>query len=164
MIRTDRLTLDELSDNDKNALVRILRDGRVRATYIVNDLDDESADRLFAALKNLSHSKDRIVLGIYLGGQIIGLINDTGIDDGAVELGWAISPEYQNRGYATEAVKAITEKLFADGYKRIFAAAFEENRASIRVMEKCSMTRIGKEDTVEYRGKTHRCVYYAIER
>ena len=156
--------LSALSDVDRDSLIAIFKDDRVKCTYMVPDLDEETADRLFERLKKLSHSSDRIVLGIYLENELIGLINDTGIDDGAVELGWVISPAHHNCGYATEAVKAVIEKLLADGFREIVAGAFSENPASIRVMEKCSMTRIDKEETIEYRGISHRCVYYSIKK
>ena len=42
-------------------------------------------------------------------------------------------------------------------------AFFEENIASKRVMEKCGMIPIGKEEYIEYRGVVHRCVYYSIK-
>ena len=44
------------------------------------------------------------------------------------------------------------------------AGAFEENLASMRVMEKSGMHRIQQEDTIEYRGKVHRCFNYEILR
>lgn len=163
MIKTERLTLSALSDADRDLLIAIFKDDRVKCTYMVPDLDDGTADRLFERLKELSHSSERIVLGIYLKDELIGLINDTGIDDGAVELGWVISPIHHNSGYATEAVGALIEKLFDDGFTEVLAGAFEENPASIRVMEKCSMKRIEKEEFIEYRGLSHRCVYYSIK-
>ena len=164
MIKTERLTLDKLTERDRAPLIDMLRDGRVNAFYMVGELDDAAADRLFDALKRLSDSSVRIVLGIYLDGEIIGMINDTGIDDGAVELGWLISPAHHNKGYATEAVRALTHELFSDGFNEVLAGAFEENAASLRVMEKCSMQRLPKEELIEYRGITHRCIYYSVKR
>lgn len=164
MIRTERLTLDALKGADKAALIEMFRDEKVNRTYMIPDLDDEAADKLFDRLCALSNSPDRIVLGVYLDGKIVGLINDTGIDNGAVELGWVISPLYQNRGYATEAVRALIKKLFDDGFSEVVAGAFDENPASIRVMEKCSMMRTDKEETIDYRGASHRCLYYSIKK
>ena len=54
--------------------------------------------------------------------------------------------------------------LFSEGFSAVKAGAFSENAASIRVMEKCGMTKTGETEQIEYRGKTHTCVYYAIER
>ena len=150
MIQTQRLTLDILSDRDKNALIDIFKDPRVNQTYMVGDIDDgAAADRLFDTLKKLSAEGSRLVLGIYLDGDIIGMVNDTGIENGAIELGCVISPLQSGRGYATEAVSALIEKLFCDGYTEIIAGAFEENAVSRRVLEKCGLTRLDREEIIE---------------
>ena len=52
--------------------------------------------------------------------------------------------------------------LFSFGFLQVTAGAFENNAASIRVMEKSGMVRLDRTDTVTYRGKEHRCVYYGI--
>jgi len=51
--------------------------------------------------------------------------------------------------------------MFARGFSEVLAGAFEENLASMRIMEKSGMTRIEKTDEIEYRGKVHQCVYYS---
>jgi RimJ/RimL family protein N-acetyltransferase len=54
------------------------------------------------------------------------------------EIGWVLSPHAQGKGYATEATKACLpwgrEHL---GPIRVIAAVNADNRASIRVAEKC---------------------------
>ena len=61
-------------------------------------------------------------------------------DNRAVEIGYVINPEYQNRGYATEAVSMI--KSFAC-YRlrmhRAYCRILEGNEASRRVCEKNGM-------------------------
>jgi len=74
-----------------------------------------------------------------------------------------IHPDYQNRGFATEALTASIQELFRLGYSRVRAGYFAENPASGRVMEKSGMHPISKMDTIEYRGNVHRCLYYEIE-
>lgn len=81
-----------------------------------------------------------------------------------MELGWALHPLYHNQGYATEAVRAAISHLLAHGFTQIIAGAFEENNPSIRVMEKCGMTKMKKIDFIDYRGKNHRCVYYSFSK
>ena len=53
------------------------------------------------------------------------------------------------------------EWLWRHGFRKVIAGAFEENRASLRVMEKCGMTLQPETEDIDYRGKIHRCVYYA---
>lgn len=65
-------------------------------------------------------------------------------DDGSLEIGYGISEEYQGKGYATEAVNAVTQwALDQDGVCRIEAEAEESNIASVNVLEKCEFKRTG---------------------
>ena len=161
-IATPRLVLKPMAEEDCSQAVAILRHNKVKATYMLPDLTEEAAGKLFQRLMELSNSEDHYVRGIYLNSTLIGWLNDTEIENGEMELGWAIHPDFHNQGYATEAVKAAIQDLFRAGYRRINAGAFEENPASLRVMQKVGMTLQKKTDEIEYRGKTHRCIYYAI--
>lgn len=161
IIQTQRLTLQPITDNDRAAILGILTNDVVKRTYMLPDFaSEDEAKRLFVRLKELSFASSRYVRGIFLGSLLVGFINDVGIHGTSIELGWVLHPAYHNRGYATEAVGAAMDDLFARGYTRIDAGAFEENTASIRVMEKCGMERTDRSEEIHYRGKTHHCVYY----
>lgn len=55
-------------------------------------------------------------------------------------LGYAINPEFQSRGYATETAAALVEFGFDSlGLARIYAECSAQNIASRRVMEKVGM-------------------------
>jgi RimJ/RimL family protein N-acetyltransferase len=162
-IETDRLVLDSIKGCDRDALIEIFRNDKVKATYMLPDLnDDKVAISLFERIKTLSEQEGRYVYGIYLGGKAIGLVNDTDIDGTTIEMGYALHPDVHSQGYATEAFKAIIDHLFECGFYTVLAAAFEENTASMRVMQKCGMHIIDKTENIDYRGKTHKCIYYAI--
>ena len=164
-IITPRLVLDSIKDADRDAFIEIFRHDTVKATYMLPDLEnDEKATALFERIKKLSEQTDRYVYGIYLDGKAIGLINDTDIDEKTIEIGYALHPDLNSNGYMTEAVKAIITALFERGFETVTAAAFEENTASFRVMQKCGMERIDKTETLEYREKSHICIYYAIKK
>lgn len=72
-------------------------------------------------------------------GTHIGELCFKGLDpNGIAEIGYGISEEYQNNGYATEAVKALLEWAFTDPKVIAIEAETEsDNIASIRVLEKC---------------------------
>jgi len=58
------------------------------------------------------------------------------------ELGWAMDPAQQGRGYATEAVRAVMAACFTElGLRRVSAGCFAANEASWRMMERLGMRR-----------------------
>jgi ribosomal-protein-alanine N-acetyltransferase len=72
-----------------------------------------------------------------------GLIGFKGVPDseGEVEIGYGIDPVYQNRGYVTEAVRAMIAWAFREpGCKAVIAPHTSKlNHASNRVLEKIGM-------------------------
>lgn len=59
-------------------------------------------------------------------------------------LGWAINPEFQNQGYATEAAKALIEFGWKElNLALIYATCDTRNAPSFKVMEKLEMKRVG---------------------
>lgn len=69
-------------------------------------------------------------------------------DDGVVLIGYSIYPAFEGRGYATEAVAALLENLFAGTgggrtVRAVRATIPPDHAASIRVAEKCGFVRIG---------------------
>lgn len=164
-INTERLCLRSFSDTDSDAAIDILMNEEVGRTFMVPDFKSrDDAMRLFEALKRLSNVSDRFVYGIYLENNLIGFINDVEIDGDEIELGFAVCPHHWGNGYAAEVLRASIRELFDMGFSVVKTGAFEENIASIRVMEKCSMTRLDKTDELEYRGKVHRCVWFEARR
>lgn len=58
------------------------------------------------------------------------------------ELGWAVAPPHQCRGYATEAARAVLSHAFGTArIHRVIATCNPDNTASVRVMEKLGMRR-----------------------
>ncbi len=63
---------------------------------------------------------------------------------GRVGFGYVLAREHWNRGYMTEALKALVDwSLSQDGIHRAQAFCDLENPASARIMEKAGMTREG---------------------
>lgn len=114
--------------------------------------------------KEYSRSCNHFEYGVYLQGEVIGFINDVEIEEDTIELGYVIHPNHQNKGYASEVLQAEIKELFRMGYTCVRTGLFEENIASRRVMEKCKMIKIDKNDDIEYKGKVHHCIYYEIRK
>ncbi len=162
-LKTERLRLAALRPQDAPALIALLTDPSVTETYMVPPLETpEAKERLFQRLKQLSEDPERFVYGIYLNDTAIGLLNETDRSGGEIELGCAIDPAHRDRGYASEAMRAAIKELLGLGFSAVRAGAFIENKASIRVMEKCGMQRTSETETITYRGREHTCCYYRI--
>jgi len=162
---TPRLRIRPMTPADKEAILELLTDKIVGKTYMLPEYGSrEAAEPLFLRLVELSKAEDRYVAGIYLDGQFIGMMNETEIKDGKIEMGYAYLPAYYNQGYATEAFRGAIDYLLSHGFHTVVAGAFKENPASLRVMEKCGMTKQDYTDEIEYRGVMHTCVYYEISK
>lgn len=159
------MELKIITENEKEAVLDILTNERVSRTYMLPDFESrEAAIPLFRRLCDLSLEETRFVRGIFAENRLVGFLNDVEIEGTRIELGYVIHPDHWGKGYATLALKSAIGQLFAKGCQTVCAGAFEENPASLRVMEKAGMHRISQTDTVEYRGKKHSCVYCAISR
>lgn len=65
--------------------------------------------------------------------------------NGIAEIAYGIAPDYQGRGYATEAAKALIDFATDDPRVRtICAHTLAEKNASTRVLEKCGLKKIGE--------------------
>ena len=159
-LKTQRLEIKPVCPESLEQLTDLLTDDVVKKTYMLPDFASrEDARKLAERIRGLSEDPARYVAGIYLQGQLIGMMNETEREGDCIEMGYALLPRFHNRGYCTEAMTGVIAYLFAQGFDRVLAGAFEGNKASLRVMEKSGMTRIEKQDMIEYRGKTHRCIY-----
>ena len=164
-LTTSRLVLRRFLESDRDCMIRILRNEEISKTFMLPEFSDDSvAGGLFDRILLNSQSDAHYERAVCLDGQIIGFVNDVEIQNNTIELGYVIHPDYQNCGYATEALSASIQQLFRLGYSAVRAGYFEENPASGRVMEKSGMHRVSKTEEIEYRGILHKCLYYEIKR
>ncbi len=65
--------------------------------------------------------------------------------DGIVEIAYAVDPDFQRRGYATEAATALVTYAFSNvGVRLVYAHTLPEANASTRVLTKCGFERVGE--------------------
>ncbi len=65
-------------------------------------------------------------------------------DDGVAEVGYGVDEEEQRKGYASEGTRACVEwALTQPGIIAVDAVTFPWHVASLRVIERCGMTRAG---------------------
>ncbi|MEV4868329.1 GNAT family N-acetyltransferase [Streptomyces syringium] len=74
--------------------------------------------------------------------------------DRSIEIGYGIVPSRRGRGYATEATRALAGfVLTAPGVDTVYANVELSNPASVRVLEKAGLRRVGADaETVRYVG------------
>jgi RimJ/RimL family protein N-acetyltransferase len=81
---------------------------------------------------------DRVLIGSG------GIATMEGSDD-TVMIGYSVLDEFQNQGYATEAVRALVPGIFTlPGVRRIIATTYPDLGASIRVLEKNGFKKIDR--------------------
>lgn len=76
------------------------------------------------------------------GGPVIGRISGMNPDErvSQIELAYELGRNWWNRGYATEAVRAVIRFFLRKvGFNRVYGCHAPENPASGRVMAKCGM-------------------------
>lgn len=147
---------------DRERMLDVLTSDKVNKTYMLPDFEDrEAAVPHFHRLMNMSNDASKYIRAIATQEGLVGFVNQVEIQGKSIELGYVIHPDFQGKGYMTQALPLAMEAMFAMGYEEVITGAFSSNTASIRVMEKSGMHRLEKTDEIEYRGITHTCVYYS---
>ena len=114
-IKTQRLKIRTLQDSDLNDVFDIYKDEETCKYLLHNSWNEKNKNEEFKEkLSKQSLEKDfAINLACILDDVVIGEINiwNTQMKD-CVEIGYCFNPKYGNKGYATEALKAVVEYLF----------------------------------------------------
>lgn len=145
-IVTDRLLLRPILLTDAQNLFELVTDEKV-LEYLAGIPKytgvEMAVDYISGKLEKKYHSKDFYDWAVVLKGEnkMIGRISVYKQDDERrmTDLVWYLNADYRNKGYITEAVKAVINHLFAIGFERIEAFVDVENKASTKVMEKVGM-------------------------
>jgi RimJ/RimL family protein N-acetyltransferase len=80
-------------------------------------------------------------------GSVVGRCGFKGPPDaaGVVEIAYAVNPEHEGKGYATEAAQALVSYAFSHQPVRLVRAhTLPQPNASTRVLAKCSFRRVGE--------------------
>ncbi|MBF8964855.1 GNAT family N-acetyltransferase [Pontibacter sp. FD36] len=71
--------------------------------------------------------------------------------DGAVDIGYSIIAQEQQKGYGLETARGLVDWAFQqNGVKAVTASCLLENTASIRILEKLGMQELVRDDEVIY--------------
>ena len=144
IIETERLILREITLEDKEALFRLHSDPSVQK--YTGEPIVESIEEIDISIKKRINNYRKHGFGrwatilktknLFVGWAGLAYLGE--FDE--IDLGYRFLPEFWGMGIATEASEAILDYGFKHlGLKRIVAIAMEQNKASIRVMEKVGM-------------------------
>jgi RimJ/RimL family protein N-acetyltransferase len=80
---------------------------------------------------------------VVVDGDVVGSVGSHGApdDDGAVEIGYGLSPSARGRGHATDAVRQLLAILAAHDVSTVVAETDPANTASHGVLERSGFTR-----------------------
>jgi len=98
------------------------------------------------------------------GGRFVGSCGmaPEDLDPREIQIFYVILPEFQGRGFASEAAAGLVERAFSKlGVDRLFASMAAENVASVKVAEKLGMTFEGLVER-ELNGVAHQGRRYSL--
>ena len=124
----------------------------------LNSLDEDNRrfvpDEVFETVEEAADTIS-FLMGVYTSGDgplvypvltkdsaCVGYVQAVPFDDGTWEIGYHIGGNYTKQGYATEAVKAFLPVILPQlGISRILGICLAENKASVKVMERCGFVK-----------------------
>lgn len=146
VLETDRIILRTWKDADLPYLYAMNQDPLVME-YFPNLQDKPTTDAFFHKIQK--HYKDHgytlFALELKENKEFLGFVGLLHVPfkasfTPAVEIGWRLRSEYWNKGYATEAAKAVLDYAFYTlNLDRIVSFTSKINKPSIRIMEKIGL-------------------------
>ena len=142
-LETERLILRKLNENDAQAIFdNWASDPEVTRylTWLPHASVDTTVMILNLWLENYSE-EDCYRYGIENKetGELMGMIDVVGYEDGIPVIGYVLGRRFWNRGYMPEACKAVIQELLDCGYENITIEAMTDNPRSNRVIQKCGL-------------------------
>jgi RimJ/RimL family protein N-acetyltransferase len=177
VLETERLLLRHLTESDADALLHMESDPDVLRYVGRKPLPDAEAYR---------HKIQSVYLPIYdrpggygawaiiekASGEFIGAGNlrpgleansaaEMGYGPDDVELGFGLRKPSWGKGYATEVARALVRMAFSElGAAAVVASVTDENVASVRVLEKAGLRRVG--EPIRIPGEDQMSLKYAL--
>ncbi len=147
VIRTERLVLRPLRDSDAGLLALYASDRRVAemTTSIPHPFPPGAAEALIARARAPGRDEDFWAIDGSAAGlsEFLGLISLLRLDEAQSEVRFWIGPAFWKSGFASEALKGL---VAADphGSRTLFAAVFQDNPASARVLVNAGFDYLGE--------------------
>lgn len=132
IIQSARLILTPLSDDEIGTLIEETKDEELKQAYsemLKGCLDYPEKRIWYAPWKMALKTNTK---------ELIGDLCFKGIrEDGSVEIGYGIHPEFEGQGLMSEAVDAMVKWAFTQNHvSKVLAETDPDNKASQRILEK----------------------------
>ena len=167
-LETDRLILKSSKMEEQKRLWEILMLPEVNKWYLTSGKKHannpehwtwEKQEKFYKSKVDNADNNDVFGWSIFLKPEytnsgkleVIGQVTaqENGEDITIQDVGWYIDPNYQGKGYATEAAKKMIDYMFNEvEINKISSGAVKDNIASCRIFEKLGFRKTG-EDTEE---------------
>jgi len=151
-LESERLSLRYLRSSDLFDLYDMWSDDEVTKylSFETYTSIDVAKERLMIVLERYKEENCyRWIIERRDDGEMIGMIDVVAFNEGIPEIGYISRRKYWGNGYMTEALGAVTEYLFSEGYTSIIVEAIDENTGSNRVIQKNGYTLVGHRE-LEY--------------
>lgn len=127
------VSLRPLTDDDRPVLFEFQKDPQANqmAAFTSEDPTDEDAHRKWWEM--VMARDDVTKRGILCDGELVGSVMSFTMD-GQLEVTYWIARDHWGRGIATAALAQLLETV---GTRPIYARAAQDNKGSLRVLEKC---------------------------
>jgi len=171
ILQTERLIIRPYKESDLQENFRLLSDKQ--NMYYLNDIICETLEEARENLKEcieLFESGKARRFAVELNGRLIGSVGYDVSEETPLgkiaHMGWFISPEFQGKGYVTEAAREIIKFGFTlDNLIRLTTGCYSENIPTQRVMEKLGFRKEGERIKAQYHdGMMKDRTDYAINR
>ena len=156
-IKTDRLTITDITDADKDLYAKIYLDDDLNKWWGYDyreDLKGENPtpDYFFNFQRKLKEIKEEYLFIVRLNDIMIGelVLHNFG-DDNSAEIGFRFFPEHQGKGYAKESALSLIEYAKTTlGATKIKSRCFKENLPSKRLILSLGLTQVREDNTHYY--------------
>lgn len=163
-IETERLILRSSKMEEQKRLWEILMIPEVNKLYLVgakkhannpNHWMWETQEKFYKYKVDIANNNDVFGWSVFLKPEytnsheeeVIGQItvHENGDDKANRDIGWYIDPNYQKKGYATEAAIAAIDYMFKEvEINNIFSGAVKDNIPSCKIFEKLGFIKVGE--------------------
>ncbi len=156
-LKTERLTITEIREQDKELYAKLYLDGELNKWWGYDyreDLDGEqpTPDYFYNFQQKMKDKKEEYSFAVRIDGVMIGelVLHNFGYY-GDLEMGFRFFKDCQGKGYATISATALKEYAFNNlGAITLKSRCFKQNDPSHKLIERLGLKRYRQDDTHYY--------------